>query len=84
MKFKVYILILLLGLFPNLASAKPYIVEVSQLDFTKFLPTRGRCEMDVDSALVTDLPGSQMCISSVEGSIASYRIVAPRNTSFKY
>jgi hypothetical protein len=81
-KFNAYLFTLLLGLFSKMTMAEPYMVEVSQLHFSKFLPTSGSCEMDVATALITDLLGSQMCIISGEGEIAYYRIIAPRNTSF--
>jgi hypothetical protein len=81
-KFNIYIVTMLISLFSKLALGAPYILEVSKLDFSKFLPTTGRCEMDVATAFVTDQLGSQMCISSGEGTIAHYRLIAPRNTSF--
>lgn len=81
-KVNVYIFILLLSFFSKAALSEPYVIEVSKLDFSKFLPIQGSCEMDVATALVTDLFGSQMCIASGEGSIAHYRIIAPRNTNF--
>jgi hypothetical protein len=82
MKFNAYILTLLLSLFSKQVFSEPYVQKLSELNFSKFLPIRGNCEMDAVTALVTDLPGSQMCIISDEGVIAHYRIIAPRNTSF--
>jgi len=81
MKFNKYILILILGLFSNMAFSAPYVIMMSELDFSDFLPIAGSCEMDL-TGLVTDLPSSQMCISSNDGSIAHYRLIAPKNTSF--
>ncbi len=82
-KFNVYLLTLLFCLFSNMAMAvpAPYVAIMSELDFSKFLPITGSCEMDI-TGIVTDLPGSQMCISSSDGSIAHYRLVAPINTDF--
>lgn len=82
MKFNAYILTLLFGLFSNLAMAAPYVIMMSELDFSDFLPIAGSCQMDAATALVTDQPGSQMCISSSsETSIAHYRIIAVPNTN---
>ena len=75
MKFNAYILPLLFGLFSNLAIAATYVIPMSELDFSDFLPITGSCTMDIDG-LVTDMPGSQMCISSDDGNIAHYRIIA--------
>jgi hypothetical protein len=75
MKFRSFILALLLGLFSNLVIAATYVIRLSELDFSDFLPITGSCEMDLDG-LVTDMPGSQMCISSDDGKIAHYRIIA--------
>jgi|GEM_PF-3527371 len=83
MKFNHYIFILIAGLFSPVALADPYMVVVSELDFSQFLPTTGSCEMNVASGEVTDLLGSQMCISSTKGSIAHYRIIAPTNTNIE-
>jgi len=80
-KFKACIVTLLFCLFSNLVNAAPYIINMSELDFSDFLPITGSCEMDIDG-IVTDLPGSQMCLSSSDGSIAHYRLIAPKNTSF--
>lgn len=81
-KINAYLFTLLLGLFSKMTMAEPFMVEVSQIHFSKFLPTSGNCEMDVATASITDLLGSQMCIISGEGQIAHYRIIAPINTSF--
>lgn len=81
MKVNAYILTLLFGLFSNLAMAAPYTIKMSELNFSDFLPIAGSCEMDIDG-LVTDLPGSQMCIGSNDASIAHYRLIAPKNTNF--
>ncbi|MFT7430538.1 MAG: hypothetical protein ACI971_000990 [Colwellia sp.] len=75
MKCNAYILPLLLGLYSNLAIAATYVIPMSELDFSDFLPITGSCTMDLDG-LVTDGPGSQMCISSDDGKIAHYRIIA--------
>jgi hypothetical protein len=75
MKFRSFILALLLGLFSNLVIAATYVIPMSELDFSDLLPITGSCEMDLDG-LVTDMPGSQMCISSDDGKIAHYRIIA--------
>ncbi|AGH45412.1 hypothetical protein [Paraglaciecola psychrophila] len=75
MRFNAYILALLFGLLLNQAIAATYIIPMSELDFSDFLPIRGNCEMDLDG-LVTDKLGSQMCISSDDGKIAHYRIIA--------
>jgi len=80
-KFKAYIVTLLFCLCSNLAIAAPFVVIMSELDFSDFLPITGSCEMDI-AGIVTDLPGSQMCISSSDGSIAHYRLIAPINTNF--
>jgi hypothetical protein len=81
MKFKTYILTLQFSLFSSLAICAPYSIIMSELDFSDFLPTTGSCEMDI-AGLVTDLPGSQMCIGNNTGSIAHYLIIALPNTSF--
>jgi hypothetical protein len=78
MKFNAYILPLLFGLFSNLAIAATYVIPMSELDFSDFLPITGSCIMDLDGN-VTDMPGSQMCIGSDEGKIAQYRIIARSN-----
>jgi hypothetical protein len=75
MKFRSFILALLLGLFANLAIAATYVIPFSELDFSDFLPITGSCTMDLDG-LVTDGPGSQMCIGSDEGKVAHYVIIA--------
>jgi hypothetical protein len=75
MKFNAYILTLLFSLFSSLAICAPYSIVMSELDFSDFLPITGSCEMDI-AGLVTDLPGSQMCISSEDGKIVHYRIIA--------
>jgi hypothetical protein len=54
------------------------MVNLSELDFSNFLPISGSCQMDINGQ-VTDLPGSQMCISSDSASIAHYRIIAAPN-----
>ena len=74
-KINTSILTLLLGVFSNLAIAATYVIPMSELDFSDFLPITGSCKMDLDG-LVTDMPGSQMCISSDNGKIAHYRIIA--------
>jgi hypothetical protein len=56
-------------------------IVISELDYTDLLPITGSCEMDIDGD-ITPLFGSQMCISSGDGSINHYRIVAIRNTNF--
>ena len=78
MKFSTYILTLLLGLFSNLVIAATYMFPLSALDFSDFLPVTGSCEMDL-TGVVTDLPGSNMCISSNNGKIANYQINAAPN-----
>jgi hypothetical protein len=75
MKFNTFILTLLFGFFSKLTIAATYIIPMSELDFSDFLPTTGNCTMDLNG-LVTDMPGSQMCISSDAGKIAHYRIIA--------
>jgi len=74
-KINAYIFSVLLSLFSNLAIAETYVIPLTELDFSDFLPIPGSCEMDLDG-LVTDLPGSQMCIGSDNGKIAHYRIIA--------
>lgn len=74
-KFKAYIFTLLLSLFSNLALAETYVIPLSELDFSDFLPITGSCIMDLDGN-ITDRLGSQMCISSDDGKIAHYRIIA--------
>ncbi|MDU0354644.1 hypothetical protein RS130_12605 [Paraglaciecola aquimarina] len=81
-KFNPYLFTLLLVLYSKVTMADPYMIEISQLHFSKFLPTSGSCEMNVETALVTDLLSSQMCIISGEGEVAHYRIIAPSNTIF--
>jgi hypothetical protein len=81
MKVNPYLLALLLGLFSNLVMAAPYVINITELDFSDFLPISGSCEMDIDG-LVTDLPGSQMCIGSNNASIAHYRLIAPKSTNY--
>lgn len=75
MKFNAYIIPLLFGLFSNLAIAATYIIPMTELDFSDLLPITGSCEMDL-AGVVTDMPGSQMCIGSDNASIAHYRIMA--------
>lgn len=80
MKFNVYIISLIYVMFSNLVMAATYSINISELDFSDFLPITGSCEMDI-AGLVTDLYGSQMCIGSKTGKIAHYRIIAPKNTN---
>ncbi|WP_339721731.1 hypothetical protein [uncultured Paraglaciecola sp.] len=80
MKFNLYILTFVLGLFSKLSFAETYVIPMSELDFSEFLPITGSCEMDLDGQ-VTDLSGSQMCISNEEGKIAHYRIIAIPGTN---
>jgi hypothetical protein len=75
MKFSSFISALLFGLFTNVASAATYLIPLSELDFSDFLPITGSCTMDL-AGIVTDESGSQMCISSDNGKIAHYRIIA--------
>jgi hypothetical protein len=81
MKFNAYILSLLFGLFSNIAMAESYTIKLSELGFTDFLPITGSCEMDLNG-LITDFPGSQLCIASERGSIAHYRLIGSPNTNF--
>lgn len=75
MKFNALILTIILSLFSKLSIAETYIIPMSELDFSDILPITGNCEMDLDG-VVTDMPGSQMCISSENGKIAHYRVIA--------
>lgn len=75
MKVDNYIFLAVFGLFSNLANAATYIIPMSELDFASLLPTTGSCSMDLNG-VVTDMPGSQMCISSKGGKIAHYRLIA--------
>jgi len=81
MKFKIYLLVVMISLIPKVILAAPYVIPVTELDFTDFLPITGSCEMDI-AGVVTDLPGSQMCIGSDSATIAHYRIIALPNTNF--
>lgn len=81
MKLNTYIVALLLSLLSNLSIAASYTIKMSELDFSEVLPITGSCEMDIVGE-VTDLPGSQMCISSSSASVAQYRIIAAINTNF--
>lgn len=78
MKFSSFILAVLFGLFANLAEAETYVIPMSELDFSDFLPITGSCTMDLNGN-VEDMPGSQMCIASDVGKIAQYRIIARSN-----
>lgn len=75
MSFRLLIISFLFTLFSKLALSATYIIPLSELDFSEFLPIPGNCVMDLNGQ-VTDMPGSQMCISSENGSIAHYRIIA--------
>jgi hypothetical protein len=80
-KINIYILVLFLGLLSKIALAAPYVIEMSRLGFSEILPITGNCGMNIEG-IVTDLPGSQMCISSEDGTIAHYRIIAVPDTNF--
>ncbi|ABG39828.1 hypothetical protein Patl_1302 [Paraglaciecola sp. T6c] len=80
-RYQLFILLLLFGLVSKQVLAAPYVITMSELDFSDFLPITGNCEMDLTGD-VTDLPGSQMCISPESGTVAHYRIIAPKNTNF--
>jgi hypothetical protein len=75
MKFNAYILSLLFCLFSNQAIAATYVISMSELDFSDFLPITGSCEMDLDG-LVTDMPGSQMCHRTMASSTSTIQAQA--------
>jgi hypothetical protein len=81
-KCSTFILALLFCFYSKLLIAAPHMVIMSELDFSLFLPITGSCEIDVETGIVSSLPGSQMCISSGEGSIAHYRLMAFPNTNY--
>lgn len=75
MKPRFFLITLLLALFSKFSVSATYVITMSELDFSEFLPISGSCVMNLDGQ-VTDTPGSQMCISSDNNTIAHYRIVA--------
>lgn len=75
MQVKYFFSTLLFTVFSTFAQSATYIIPMSELDYSDILPIPGSCTMDLNGQ-VTDMPGSQMCISSENASIAHYRIIA--------
>ena len=61
------------------AKADAYIIERSRIDFGSLIYISGGCVMAYDTKLITNVIGSNICISE-EGQLGKYRIYADPHT----
>ena len=62
--------------------AAPIFLKITDLDFDQVLPTRGECEIDEDTGIITDRGASTLCAHASVGTPAHYRLFGVPNQDY--